>query len=226
MDYMKNRLGAWQVGGDDTAGRVEFKLFFPTTPDPEIASIRVGGDFQQQISAFADWDFANGFMLKPSPSDSEGTVWSCIPNSALRRGFYQYKYLVTFTDGSTRLVSDPCTRYGGTDHQNAAFVIGGSRPADNVVPPVAGVRLPLADLVIYEMMVDDFTAEYRNVRAPLDAAVDAVPYLKALGFNAVLLMPVTARIDRNFDWGYAPYHYFAIEYRYANDLNQPTKKIS
>ncbi len=226
MDYMKNRLGAWQVGGDENSGRVEFKLFLPAGSDPEIASIRVAGDFQKHISAFANWDFANGFALTPAAFGTEGTIWSCCPSIALPADFYQYKYQVAFTDGSTRIVSDPCTRYGGIDHQNAAFVIGGSRPAENLVPPVAGGRKPLADLIVYEMMVDDFTAEYRRDRAPLDAAADAVPYLKALGFNAVLLMPVSAWLDRNFDWGYAPYHYFAIEYRYANDLEHPSEKIA
>ncbi len=47
--------------------------------------------------------------------------------------FYQYKYQVTFKDRSTRIVTEPCARYSGTDNQNSGFVIGGSRPSPEIV---------------------------------------------------------------------------------------------
>lgn len=65
-----------------------------------------------------------------------------------------------------------------------------------------GLALPLRDLVIYEMHVGDFTGEYHGLRAPLDAVVDKLDYLAALGFNAILFMPWTAWKHRDFDWGY------------------------
>ena len=46
MFYMANKLGAWQIDGDEEKGRVSFKLFFPKGFDPEIESIRVAGSFQ------------------------------------------------------------------------------------------------------------------------------------------------------------------------------------
>jgi 1,4-alpha-glucan branching enzyme len=225
MFYMKERFGAWQVGDDPVQGNIEFKLFFPVGFDPQIQSIRVAGDFQQQISDVPNWDFQQGFTMQKTVRP-EGAFWSYRTDTLLKAGFYQYKYLVTFSDGTARIVSDPCTRYGGTDHQNAAFVIGGSRPSDNVVAPLAGGRKPLRDLVIYEMHVDDFTDEFRGVRAPLDAARDRLDYLVDLGINAILFMPWTAWRNRDFDWGYEPFQYFAVEYRYANDLNRPEEKIS
>ena len=109
---------------------------------------------------------------------------------------------------------------------NAGFVIGGSQPADNVISPVAGGRLPLRDLIIYEMMIDDFTDEYRGARAPLDAVRDKLGYLKGLGINAILFMPWTAWNDSRFSWGYTPSLYFSVDYRYANDLFQPAEKLS
>lgn len=227
MFYMQNKLGAWQFGNDRDKGKVEFKLFFPKIEgkDPQIASIRVAGDFQSQISANCDWDFAAGFALKRNDT-SEGTFWSYSTSKELTAGFYQYKYLVTFTNGETRIVPDPCTRYGGTDHQNAAFVIGGSRPEDNIVKPLKHGRKHLRDLILYEMMIDDFTDEYRRAKAPLDAVIDKLDYLKNLGFNAILFMPWTAWKNPDFDWGYEPFQYFAVEYRYANDLKKPEEKIS
>ncbi len=226
MFYMANKLGAWQVDGDEKKGRASFKLFFPRGFDPEIESIRVAGNFQGLAPGRKDWDFPNGFPLTRDDSRSEGTFWSYTTRNMLEAGFYQYKYLVQFTDGSTRIVSDPCTRYGGTDNQNAAFVIGGSRPEDNEVRPLKSGRKHLRDLIIYEMNIDDFTDEYRGKRAPLDAVTDKLDYLADTGFNAVLFMPWTAWKNREFDWGYEPFQYFAVEYRYANDLTQPSEKIS
>lgn len=225
MFYIKNRLGAWQSGDDRDKGTAGFKVFFPRGSDPEIKSIRVAGTFQDQVSNSPNWDFQSGFHLQKTEAP-EGTFWAFETPGELSAGFYQYKYLIEFNDGSSRFVSDPCTRYGGTDNQNAGFVIGGSRPADNVIAPLAGGRKHLRNLVVYEMHVDDFTDEYRGVRAPLDAARDKLDHLADLGINAVLLMPLTAWINRDFDWGYEPFQYFAIEYRYSNNLNHPEEKIS
>ena len=36
MQYMANRLGAWQVGDDPAQGAAEFKIFSPKGPDPQI----------------------------------------------------------------------------------------------------------------------------------------------------------------------------------------------
>lgn len=223
MFYMQERLGAWQTSGDETSGNVSFKLFFPSGFDPQIQSVRVGGSFQHHLGT-PDWDFDAGPPLQRNIRQ-EGDFWTFSTTHPLPAGFYEYKYAVTFTDGTTRIVSDPCTRYGGTSHQNAGFVIGGSRPEDNIVQPLAQ-RKPLRELVVYEMHIDDFTDEYRGVRAPLDAVTDKLDYLAALGFNAILFMPWTAWKHRDFDWGYEPFQYFAVEYRYANDLNHPEEKIS
>lgn len=225
MFYMEKRLGAWQVGGDHTGGKVEFKLFFPKGFDPQIETIRVAGDFQSKISGNSDWDFPSGFSMERNES-AEGAFWSYCTEEALDAGFYQYKYLVTFTDGTARILSDPCTRYGGQEHQNSAIAVGGSRPEDNIISPLAGGRKHLRDLVVYEMHVDDFTDEFRGFRAPFDAVRDKLDYLVDLGINAILFMPWTAWKHKEFDWGYEPFQYFAVEYRYANDLNRPEEKIS
>src|SRR5712691_2825561 len=217
MKYMDSRLGAWQVGSDPTRGAVQFKIFFPDGADPHISSIRVPGSFQDR-----PWDFANAPQMTRSAID-EGTLWSYTTPTELPAGFYEYKYLVTFDGGETRWVSDPCTRYGGSENQNAAFVIGGSDPA---VAPLAHGRKPLRDLVMYELHLDDFTDDFRGTRAPMDAAQDKLDYLAGLGINAILFMPWTTWQNPDFDWGYTPFQYFAAEYRYVNDVTQPAEKLS
>ncbi len=57
MFCVSNRLGAWQIGEDPNQGNVDFKVFFAkfeSSHDPKVASIRVAGDFQSQISPNAD----------------------------------------------------------------------------------------------------------------------------------------------------------------------------
>ncbi|HET9873677.1 MAG TPA: alpha-amylase family glycosyl hydrolase [Propionibacteriaceae bacterium] len=221
---MSERCGAWQVGSDPTQGAVEFRVFFPAGFDPQVTAIRVAGDFQVQLGG-VNWDFAGGLPLARS-SDPRGAFWVAQTPAVLSAGFYQYKFVVEFDGAPARYVTDPCARYGGLRDQNSGIVVGGSGPADNVVAPVAGGRRPLSELTMYELMIDDFTAEYRGGRAPLDAVVDKLDDLAALGVNAILFMPWTAWKNQSFDWGYEPFQYFAVEARYTHDLNQPAERLS
>ncbi len=76
-------------------------------------------------------------------------------------------------------------------------------------------------------MIDDFTDEFRADRAPLDAVRDKLDHIRNdLGANAILFMPWTAWWDDHFNWGYDPYQYFSVEYRYANTPGNPQEKIS
>ncbi|HEX8184019.1 MAG TPA: alpha-amylase family glycosyl hydrolase, partial [Blastocatellia bacterium] len=242
--YMAEKFGSWQAGGDAAVGQVEFKIFFPDRSkdssqyeavrkdsagepvpdfgDPKIASIQVAGSFQKHLSQ-SDWDFeaAPSLIKKDHP---KGWLWAFRTEEELPADFYEYKYLVTFEDGTRRIVSDPCTRYGGSKNQNSGFVIGGTVTD---VLPLAGERKHLRDLVVYELMIDDFTNEFREARAPIDAVRSKLDYLKnELGINAILFMPWTAWPGEGFNWGYTPYQYFSVEYRYANAVSQPAEKLS
>lgn len=210
--HIKENLGATQASGDSEAGAVRFRLFFPEGFDPRIASIGVAGDFQSKLGG-SDWDFSRPLPLGKTSKPGIGDFWEFI-SDVLPESFYQYKYQAIFTDGSRRIVTDPYARYSGTENQNSGFVIGGSRPEDNRVTELAA-RKPLRDLVVYEIHPDDFTDEYRGTRAPFDAITDKLDYLVDLGVEAILFMPWTAWHDKNYDWGYAPFQYFAVEYAYA-----------
>ena len=89
---------------------------------------------------------------------------------------------------------------------------------------------PMRDLIIYEMHVRGFTRHSSSgVRSPGTFAgiSEKVPYLKALGVNAIELMPVfefdEMRDDREKDghqlldyWGYNPVCFFAPNTSYAS----------
>ncbi len=83
MFYMTNRLGVWQTGDDRTKGKAEFWIFFPKGFDPEIKSIRVAGDFQNQISQNNNWDYINVFLLAKNEAKG-GASWTFRTNKELK----------------------------------------------------------------------------------------------------------------------------------------------
>jgi 1,4-alpha-glucan branching enzyme len=218
-----------QFGAVVTGSRVEFRLFFPdNTIDPTqyeagglpgITEIRVRGDFQSQIGG-TDWDFGSAPVMVKNPHPN-GWLFTCAIDQDLPEGFYEYKYFVTFENETTRWCSDPCAKWGGGEQENSAFVIGGHAAT---VTPIAQ-RLPPKDLILYELMIDDFTAEYRGDRAPIDAVRDKLDYLEALGVNGIEFMPWTAWPGSGFSWGYDPFQFFSVEYRYVHDASAPADKL-
>jgi len=215
-------------------GVANFRLFVPDAsldPSqyqrgrlPTIASLQVVGDFQSALGS-QDWTPDPAFALAPAPfTDPEDGItkgWLYeLTTPVLPEGFYQYKFLVSFSSGLTRLVCDPCTRYGGAENQNSGFVIGG--PTMDTVP-LAHPR-PLQDLVIYELMLDDFTAGFRGNRPPLAAAVSKLDYLQDLGVNAIEFMPWTQWPGTGYSWGYEPQDFLAVAYPYTlNPANDAEK---
>src|SRR4051812_44755782 len=199
---------------------VELRLFLPDRerdpaqyePDrgglPRIRSVIAPGE-HQRLAGDQAWDLATAPAMVPEDHPS-GTLYRLrlddVPDD-----FYQYKYYVTFENGTSRWCGDPCARWLGTDAENAAFVVGG---ATETVPRLAG-RRPLGDLVVYELMIDDFTAAYRGSRAPVDAVVDRLDELVQLGINAVEFMPWMAWRGREYSWGYNGHSFFAAEDRYV-----------
>ena len=93
-------------------------------------------------------------------------------------------------------------------------------------------QIPMEDLVIYELHVRGFTKDSSSGTAcpgTFQGLKEKIPYLKALGINAVELMPVfefdemrDARlIDENqlLDyWGYNPVSFFAPNTSYASSI--------
>jgi pullulanase len=229
---MYEQLGAREVGD---SGRVRFRVFVPDAAldpgqyrrgkVPAIATLQVFGDFQAALGS-TSWTPDPAFTLARSqftdPADGRAKGWLYqLTTPPLPEGFYQYKLLVTFAGGAVRAVCDPCTRYGGAESQNSAFVVGG--PKMRTVP--LAHPLPPEQLILYELMLDDFTAQFREGRAPLSAMLDRLPHLQALGVNAVELMPWTQWAGTSYDWGYTPQGYFAVAYPYTLNPTRDAEKL-
>lgn len=229
--YMKERFGAWQTDKNAEHGSVRFKIFFPdrgvdpdqydsdgkqssSYGDPRITGIQVVGDFQARLGQ-QPWDTATAPHLSRE-THPHGWQWVCT-TPELPAGFYEYKYFVTFQNGGTRWVGDPCCRYGGRRHQNAGVVVGGTYLSVPELP--AAQRKSVRDWVQYELHIDDFTCGYRGAEAPIKAIIDKLPYLGDLGVNAVAIMPWTAWQGEDYSWGYTPYLYFSVEQYYTEHLN-------
>ncbi len=72
------------------------------------------------------------------------------------------------------------------------------------------------NLIIYEMLVRDFTEEQC-----LETAMEHLDYLEALGINAIELMPIQ-EFDGNSSWGYNPNFYFAPDKYYGSSTMYKT----
>ncbi|MFH1160694.1 MAG: alpha-amylase family glycosyl hydrolase [bacterium] len=75
---------------------------------------------------------------------------------------------------------------------------------------------PVTDLVIYELLLRDFTAKHTFL-----SLIDTLDYLERLGVNAIELMPVM-EFEGNISWGYNPDFSFAVDKYYGpkNTLKQ------
>ncbi len=69
------------------------------------------------------------------------------------------------------------------------------------------------DLVIYELLVRDFT-DQRSFQAVLDK----LDYLDSLGINAIELMPIM-EFEGNLSWGYNPAFEFAVDKYYGTEMD-------
>ncbi|MDE6704125.1 MAG: hypothetical protein K2K00_10695 [Muribaculaceae bacterium] len=74
-----------------------------------------------------------------------------------------------------------------------------------------------SQLIVYELLFRDFTGTVgaANANGTVRAAIDKIPYLKALGINAVELMPIM-EFNGNNSWGYNTNFYFAPDKAYGS----------
>lgn len=72
------------------------------------------------------------------------------------------------------------------------------------------------DLIIYELLVRDFTGTEGKALGDgtIRGAMEKLPYLRALGVNAIELLPIN-EFNGNISWGYNPNFYFAPDKAYG-----------
>lgn len=78
-------------------------------------------------------------------------------------------------------------------------------------------RPDVEDLVVYELLLRDFTADPQNDMkiGTLEGAMAELDYLEELGINAIELLPIM-EFDGNNSWGYDPCYYFAPDKVYGD----------
>lgn len=172
------------------------------------------------LGDFNDWKLSNDFQMK---KDGD-FFWLEIPNLEPEKE-YAFQYLI---DGNIK-IADPYTEKI-LDPWNDNYISSETYPnllaypenkTDGIVSvlqpgqqeyewEVKNFNVPEKDkLVIYELLVRDFTAEhtYKAVREKLD-------YLEDLRINVLELMPVN-EFEGNSSWGYNPSFYFAPDKYYG-----------
>ncbi len=179
------------------------------------------------IGDFNDWQPCDSGYLNRTPDGSR--YWIRIDHLTPRQE-YAYQYLV---DGTLRIgdpyadkVLDPWN-----DPWIPIWVYPGLKPypkdkTQGIVTVLQTAQesyvwkhtdfTPPAkeDLVVYELLVRDFTA-----RHTFRSLIDTLGYLVRLGVNAIELMPFN-EFEGNESWGYNPDYYFAPDKYYGpkNDL--------
>jgi glycosidase len=174
------------------------------------------------IGDMNDWSKLNAYQLK-----KDGEYWWITLNDLMPGRLYGYQYLVDGTirvsDPYTELVLDPYSDAWINEHYNrfpdlkpyptgktdglvATFQTAKTQynwEVPNFVMP------PRENMVIYELLLRDFTTE-----KSLEAAIGKLEYLKTLGVTAIELMPIH-EFDGNESWGYNPNHFFAPDKAYG-----------
>ena len=172
------------LGSIPHAGGTAFRVWAP-----HASAMAVAGEF-------------NGWHAVPMAREPEGGTWFAdVPEA---RAGQRYKYLINGEtwkrDPRARQVSE--ADRDGIIYDPEAFDWGAApipKPERN-------------DLVLYQLHVGTFAGI--NPPATLDDAIAHLDHVRALGVNAVTLMPVN-EFPGKLSWGYNPSDLFAIEADYG-----------
>ena len=175
-----------------------------------------------------NWKISNDYMMK---RDNTNKCWWITINDLEPGVEYAFQYHVVPENGDAIRFADPYSTKildPWNDKWIDETVYPGLRefPAEAWEQPATVFKTTGSDyqwevtdftvknrdnLVIYELLLRDFTAE-----KSLKAAMEKLPYLHSLGVNAIELMPVQ-EFDGNLSWGYNPAYFFALDKAYGTD---------
>lgn len=137
----------------------------------------------------------------------------------LEDGQYAYKFRVKslspFLDSDewTYVIDPYATEVDEANQEAIVRIKDGEIIIDDYVWQHNDVELPKPDeLVIYEMLVQDFTEKAGE--GSFQTVLDKLDYLQDLGVNALELMPVQS-CPMEIGWGYNLRHYFALRSKYG-----------
>jgi len=189
IEYPKSQIAG--MGAITHEAGVSFRVWAPNAQE-----VFVTGDFN-------DWQ-NDATPLTPE----ENGYWSVnVPEA--QKG-QTYKYLLKTTVGDL-MRNDPYAReltnsVGNSIITNTDFDWGDSE---------ANFTMPnMNEMAIYELHVGTFNINQDGKIGDFYGVIERLNYLKALGINAIEVMPV-AEFPGGFSWGYNPAHPFAVESEYG-----------
>lgn len=182
----------------------------------------------QYVYLFGDmngWEFNNDYQLKRDGN----YFWITLTGLQARRE-YRFQYVVIRSDGIRKQITDLfCEKVLTKDDEGEPRKVNPSllKYPDKADGSYVGIfqtgkkeyawsdatlnfqRPDKNNLIIYELWIYDYTPD-RCIKS----LMERLDYLQNLGVNAIELMPVN-EFDGNYNWGYAPNHYFALDKAYG-----------
>ena len=183
-------------------------------------------DYAHIVGDFNNWTLSNDEKSQMYRDETAGCWWITVDNLDVTKE-YAFQYYVGTTGGTSIRLADAYTEKI-LDPDNDKYIT--STYTDDMTYPegAKGVASTFkiqqdaynwsvsdfkiaepSKLVVYELHLRDFT-EKGNIQG----AMEKLSYLKALGVNAIELMPVQ-EFDGNDSWGYNPCYFFALDKAYG-----------
>jgi len=209
------KLGARQ----SAPGVFDFGIFLPWVSAADGNRVRV--KLIHEHDQFLKTIPAQSFELTHSVDPKYGDYWSGQAVLASRApvaaasawgtpGTYVYRLEIENPDvGRVDWIGDPFAREYGIGRLSAISL-------DYVPHTWAASELTwktpqLRDLIIYELMLDEFADGVEGTLGRLD-------YLADLGINCLEIMPVS-NVSMTVDWGFMPIGHFGVDERFGNRSN-------
>jgi 1,4-alpha-glucan branching enzyme len=155
---------------------------------------------------FITGDFNNWSKNKHEMKHEDKGYWGLdIPDAAVNN---QYKYIL-HTDAGELYRNDPYAKELTNSAGNSLITNPHFEWTDQ------DFKMPAwNELVIYELHIGTFNVKEDGKPGTFASARERLGYLKALGINAIEIMPAT-EFPGGISWGYNPSHPFAIESDYG-----------
>ena len=185
----------------------------------------------QLVGSWNDYELSADYLMKYQDYQGNRYFWTTVNGLANDR-YYSYFYVVDdkykVADPYAHLVLD-C--YSDRYERNSVWPTRPKYPYDKFSDVMMAVyrgdlddykfspfTIPAHDnLVIYELLLRDFTGidGMSQGWGTLKKAIDKIPYIKAMGFNAIELMPIMEFNGTN-SWGYNTNFYMAPDKAYGS----------
>lgn len=191
-------------------------------------------DFAHVVGDFNNWTLSNDEKSQMFRDNAAGCWWITVKGLDASKE-YAFQYYVGIKGKGTMRLADAYARKI-LDPDNDKLISAATYPDKKEYPAgaigIASVFKIQADtyhwkvsdfkiadkenLVIYELLLRDFSTTGQPGTGDLAGAMTHLDYLKKLGVNAIELMPVQ-EFDGNNSWGYNPCFYFAMDKAYGTD---------